>query len=110
MGLIHPYSEGQDYQHNTPAEDPEYMEEYGRKFAVLDWGTEDPTQPAAEDEEEVETPALEQPKKAATPEKTKEQDPEVYDLTVTPHQQEKKHKKSKHAKEEYEPEYDDEYD
>ena len=29
MGLIHPYSEGDDYQHKTQGEDPEFITDMG---------------------------------------------------------------------------------
>lgn len=35
MGLIHPYSEGDDYQHQTRVQDPQYIKDYGHDFAVL---------------------------------------------------------------------------
>jgi len=45
LGMIHPSSEGKSTEDRPSPADQEYITEAGHKFALLDWGLDEPTQP-----------------------------------------------------------------
>lgn len=40
LGIVHPASEGSDMTHRKELEEPQYVTQLGREFALLDWGEE----------------------------------------------------------------------